>query len=390
MIVSKRMRARLRVMAGWRRLRRPGGTAVRHRDVFDRAMTIRPKRILLVRLDGLGDFLLTLPAFRHFRSSFPEASLELLVDPRNVELANRSGLFDVLHALPFFKEHEKRRLSDQELRFVLADLQLGSFDLVVDMREYGSTRRLAAVIDAKLRAGFRAPRKDQEIDLLLPNFDQSAPDRRLHMSSRLMSLAVSVTTAFGVRPAIDMDSNLPSGLRRPARSRPNGETLVCVNPFSGRLIKDWPIAHYAALIETLSRRPGARVAIFGDSPSDEKAKRQILAGIPGVTDLGADLPFDTVAAQLAEADLYIGNDSGTTHLAACLGVPTVAIMSGDVDPAVWRPLGESVVLLKGDVPCAPCELNSLAACPVGHLCMQTVLPEAVLAAVDELLGRRGR
>jgi ADP-heptose:LPS heptosyltransferase len=162
-----------------------------------------------------------------------------------------------------------------------------------------------------------------------------------------------------------------------------------VNPFSGRLIKDWPIDHYATLIDTLRRRTRTKVIMFGDSPAMQDTRRAALAGIPGVVDLGADLSLDFMIDQLVEADLYIGNDSGTTHLAAHLGVPTVAIMSGDVDPGVWRPLGASVVVLKSDVPCAPCELNSLALCPVSHLCMQTIPPEAVLAAADDLLGGGG-
>jgi len=389
MKVSKRLRATLRVLPQWWRVHRSGGTAVRHLDAHDAAAATRPERILLLRLDGLGDFLLSMPAFRQFRSSFPEASLELLIHPGNIDLALRTGLFDALHPFPFFELKERKEISEQEMLSALADLGLGTFDIVVDMRHYGSTRRLAAAIPAKLRAGFRARGKDEAISLLLPDFDTSPVGRRVHMASRLMSLAVAVTTAFGVRPGVGKNSDFLSGRQARNGSRPNGERLVYINPFSGRLIKDWPISHYATLIKALTRRTGTSVIIFGDSPAELGAKRLMLTSIPGVVDLGADLSFDFMINQLAAADLYIGNDSGTTHLAANLGVPTVAIMSGDVDPEVWRPLGAAVAILKSDVPCAPCGLNALALCPVGHLCMKTIVPEAVLAASDSLLEDSG-
>jgi hypothetical protein len=64
-------------------------------------------------------------------------------------------------------------------------------------------------------------------------------------------------------------------------------------------------------------------------------------------------------------------------------------MSGDVDAEVWRPLGSAVTALKSDVACAPCALSALRRCPVGHLCMETILPASVLAAAKGLLSEEG-
>lgn len=391
MHLLSRIRSLLSVVPQWRRIHRSAGTGIRHRDLHDVVSQIQPKRILLLRLDGLGDFLLSLRAFRHFRRCFPEAALEILVGPGNLELAGLTGLFDAVHSYPFFEQDQAgNRLNDKQLRNALADLKLGSFDIVVDMRHYGSTRRLAAAIDGRLRAGFRAPRKDEAFGLLMPDFDSLPKGRRAHASDRQMSLAAAVAEAFDKQPAPKRcdDFLAARGWRKKAGG--SGETVICINPFSGRPIKDWPITSFAAVAELLVRRPSTRICVLGDSPGATPGGRDMLTSLGGAVDLGAQLPVDSLIDRLAEADLYIGNDSGTTHLAAQLGVPTIAIMSGDVDIEVWRPIGPRTIVLRSDVACAPCNLNTLPRCPVGHVCMTTIMPATVLEAADELLSTGGQ
>lgn len=390
MALRNQLRSLWSVIPQWRRLHRSAGTGIRHRDLHDIASRIQPDRILLIRLDGLGDFILSLRAFRHFRRCFPEASLEILVGPRNLELARLTCLFDAVHSYPFFEQEQAgKRLNDEQLRKALAELELGAFDIVVDMRHYGSTRRLAASIDGRLRAGFRAVRKDEAFEMLLPDFDSLPKGRRVHTSNRQMSLAAAVADAFDRQPAHEGGDDVLAAREWRKRSGVPGEAVICINPFSGRPIKDWPIASFAAVAERLNGRPGTKVGILGDSPEPTPGERDRLISSAGAVDLGAQLPVDSLMDRLAEADLYIGNDSGTTHLAAQLGVPTIAIMSGDVDIEVWRPTGPRVIVLRSDVPCAPCNLNALTRCPVGHVCMTTILPETVLAAADELLNSDG-
>lgn len=391
MPLLNQIRTLLSVVPQWRRIHRSGGTGIRHRDLHVIASRIQPKRILLLRLDGLGDFLLSLRAFRHFRRCFPEASLEILVGPGNLELARLTCLFDAVHCYPFFEQEQAgKRLNDEQLRGAVAELKLGAFDIVVDMRHYGSTRRLTASIDGRLRAGFRAPRKDEAFELLLPDFDTLPKGRRVHTADRQMALAAAVAEAFDKQPAPEGGDGFLAARAWRKKAGVSNETVICINPFSGRPIKDWPIASFAALAERLNGRPSTSIRILGDSPERTPGGRDKLTSLAGAVDLGAQLPLDSLMNRLAEADLYIGNDSGTTHLAAQLGVPTIAIMSGDVDIEVWRPIGARVIVLRSDVPCAPCNLNALARCPVGHVCMTTILPETVLAAADELLNSSGQ
>ena len=76
----------------------------------------------------------------------------------------------------------------------------------------------------------------------------------------------------------------------------------------------------------------------------------------------ADAPLARVAGVLSRCRLYIGNDSGLTHLAAAVGEPEVLALFGPTDPRVWAPLGPRVRTLTGPCPQAPC-----AAGPHDHL-----------------------
>jgi heptosyltransferase-3 len=101
-------------------------------------------------------------------------------------------------------------------------------------------------------------------------------------------------------------------------------TRILVHPFSGSPVKDWPLDRWDAL----ASRVGAEFAIGRD--------RQ-----PLFEDLYQ------LACWLASAKLYVGNDSGITHLAAAVGTPVVALF-GPTDPGIWAPRGAQVVIIKKD------------------------------------------
>ena len=89
------------------------------------------------------------------------------------------------------------------------------------------------------------------------------------------------------------------------------------------------------------------------------------------------------AAVLARAALYVGNDSGMTHLAALLGVPTVALF-GATDPRVWSPRGRRVEIVAGTAPCSPCAEGKRRRCP-DNICLKSIPVEEVLARAKAML-----
>ena len=107
-----------------------------------------------------------------------------------------------------------------------------------------------------------------------------------------------------------------------------------------------------------------------------------LAKAQGQT-LLANRPLARVARVLCRCRLYMGNDSGMTHLAAAVGEPNVLALFGPTDPRVWAPLGPRLRTLRAPCPQAPCAVGRRITCPDPR-CMEELSPETVLAAAQAL------
>ena len=115
----------------------------------------------------------------------------------------------------------------------------------------------------------------------------------------------------------------------------------------------------------------------------ETALTAAVAG-PGGTDLGGRTSFAELAAVLAGADAVVVGNTGPAHLAAAVGTPVVSLFAPVVPAGRWAPYGVTCVLL-GDQD-APCRDTRATVCPVpGHLCLDSVTPQDVVAAVDKVV-----
>jgi ADP-heptose:LPS heptosyltransferase len=118
-----------------------------------------------------------------------------------------------------------------------------------------------------------------------------------------------------------------------------------VHPGSGSMAKRWPLENFATLIETLERQQWAR-AIIVTGYAEEDLEARLHALIPTAKPLvAANWPLLPTMALIGQATIFIGHDSGLTHLAAALGRPTVALF-GPTDPEIWEPRGEYVAVVQ--------------------------------------------
>jgi len=114
--------------------------------------------------------------------------------------------------------------------------------------------------------------------------------------------------------------------------------FLALHPGSGSPAKNWPAARFAELLRSLA--PARWLLVRG--PADD-AGADVLERVPGAC-VARDVPLRVLAALLARAGAYVGNDSGITHLAAAGGAPTIALF-GPTDPRIWAPVGPRVEVL---------------------------------------------
>jgi ADP-heptose:LPS heptosyltransferase len=125
---------------------------------------------------------------------------------------------------------------------------------------------------------------------------------------------------------------------------PSRQPIIVVHPGSGSVGKRWPIENFAALIETLERQLQVRTVIvtgYAEADVASRLRSLIHTAKPLIAE---NWPLLPTAALIGQATVFVGHDSGLTHLAAVLGCPTVAIF-GPTDPEIWGPRGEHVTVV---------------------------------------------
>jgi heptosyltransferase-3 len=280
----------------------------------------RPPRLTVVRAGGLGDTVLVLPALQTLRRLVPGAELNLVGSAWAERLRPLAALpfrvvrFDSPALTPLFGASPQ---GDPSGAFARADAVIlyvpGAQDALVR-----NVRRLC-----------RGPAITWPVD----------PPAGLHAAAHFAG-------AVAKRPEVRLpDLRVPAELRAWARGRLDelvgpGVRPPAVHPGSGGRRKCWPAERFAELIRGLGRR-----VVMLRGPADDAACDALSALAPAVELAGLEVA--QAGAVLAECGLYVGNDSGLTHLAAGLGVPTVAVF-GPTDPSVWRPLGRRVRVVRGE------------------------------------------
>ena len=158
-----------------------------------------------------------------------------------------------------------------------------------------------------------------------------------------------------------------------------GRAVLTLAPGSGAAEKNWSVDFFRTVAEWWRHATqGAAVVLTG--PVEEER-----GGFDTLSDCcksARDLNLAQVAALLARSDLYLGNDSGITHLAAAVGVRAVALF-GPSDALEWAPIGERVTVLTRNVECSPCEVSAMKSCS-HHKCLTTLYPADVIREIEKL------
>lgn len=286
-------------------------------------------QILILRPGAIGDTLLTFPALLALRRRFPAAEISVVGNAAPLRLAAKAGLIDQYDAFgaawmsDLFGDEPTPALRARLERFDLGIVWMHAADTAADL-----ARRLE-------RAG---------VTRALPLVAFPPAGSTLHLSDHLVT-TLGPLGVEGVRPEVRLAQLFPlaQGLGPPSSMEGPIPAPIILHPGAGGRHKRWAPERFAALADRFAAL-GYEVAITC-GPADEEAVGALRAATcrarPRIL---AGLDLAELAEILRQARLFVGNDSGITHLAALLDVPTVAIF-GPFDPAHWAPLGRHVAVV---------------------------------------------
>jgi ADP-heptose:LPS heptosyltransferase/GT2 family glycosyltransferase len=353
------------------------------------------QRILVVKLDHIGDFVTALPPIRRLKKIFPQARITVLAGPASRAFIDLEPCIDEFIPFAFFHARSQlgeRKLTKDDFAALAEQLRPYRFDLAVDLRKHVSTRDVLKHCGARFLAGFDYLGQFPYLDIALDwDGDRTLQRKRSHIVDDLMMLV----SAIGHATETDRVMMQPGPAALPLTGLPHDvqalfvKPVVAIHPGAGNVTKQWPEEHFSALIDLLIERNGVNIMLVGGPDEVEVAeslRKNVLhpdavASMAGKTSL-ADLP-----GLLKNCVLYIGNDSGPKHIAAAVGIPTVGIHSGVVDPVEWGPIGPSAVALRRNMTCSPCYLANAEDCPRMLACLRFFEPNMVYETAVMLLKR---
>jgi heptosyltransferase-3 len=303
-------------------------------------------RILFISSTRIGDAVLSTGLLDHLMRAHPEARFTIVCG-RVAE-----GVFRRMPRLERLISVEKRRYSLHWLE-IWSALAFTRWDLVVDLR----ASAIAWLLWTRARKIIQGGRR---------------PGHRLTHLAALLGVDP---------PPLPVIWTAPEDNARAATLLPEGRTWLVLGPTANWHRKVWPAERFAELALRLTASdgafPGAGIAILGGPGDQERSMATpVLTALPQALDLVGKLELPEVAAVLARAAMFIGNDSGLMHLAAAAGAPTIGLF-GPTPSDEYGPAGPkaSAVLADG---------------PPGRGAMEDLPVARVLEAARALIGQAAR
>jgi len=281
--------------------------AVVPRPLAKRAQEGAVVRFLIARLSSLGDVVCSLPAAVALKATYPDCETVWCVDARFAGVVQLCGAVDRVELVP---TKDKRG-------FVRG---LGEFDAAFDLQGLLKSALVVGHSKAKKKLGYHWQREGSWL------FSQRVmPEATsLHVTDQYVDVvrafgAEADRAEFGLKPD-------PEDVKTVRRLLPgDGEIVVC-NAGAGWATKRWPAANFAQLANSLHAQ-GVRACFIG-AESDRKAFEEVKdAGATHAFDLIGRTNVRELVALISTARAHVGGDTGSTHIAAALGVPAVGLYS---------------------------------------------------------------
>lgn len=336
------------------------------------------KNILVIRLDHIGDLICTLPALPVLKDRFPSAKITVLTGVEGPAILKENPFVDGLIIFRSNWFSRRKSFNPAELFSVLAKLRKIKFDIGYDFR--GDIRNILFMVLAGVpfRIGYgiaggrgllnRVGEYDEvlhQVELNMKLLTGETPDRQnlkpqIFIGSHEQEEAKQILNQAGIQTT---------------------DRVIAIHPEAGYPSKEWAEENIQTLILRLTADSHNKVIVLGLSKA-EKIARHFNCN-PQVISFAGKFLLRQMIALLSQCDVFIGNDSGPSHIAQALGIPSVIIASGTNEYDKWGIWRKPSEILKYNVPCAPCHSPS---CYVeGHPCMSHISVEQVYNSIQDML-----
>ncbi|MBN1796216.1 MAG: glycosyltransferase family 9 protein [Sedimentisphaerales bacterium] len=308
----------------------------------------RARRCLILQPGAIGDCLLTLPLAHFIKRNLKVGAVDLIARGEYAGFLPGRSCIDSIRTIDSVNMHKLFLACDSfevEQNDELIDLFAGFCYVVSFMGKADSDfeRNLIFTVNCS---------NSSEVILLeqIPSIFENEHISAGHIKNFILQSGLKTTAdncSFEGQLINVLHSDITAG-RDILKSFgiKDKNTLIIMHPGAGNIKKCWNLSNYICLAKTLQRQ--GKQAVFLLGPAElEKFSKARLDSISDTAVTLTQLSLTEVLQVISCADCFIGNDSGITHLAATLGIKTVALF-GHTNPKVYRPLGPDVTVIQNE------------------------------------------
>jgi lipopolysaccharide heptosyltransferase II len=326
----------------------------------DGAPSLKPFRLVVRSSNWLGDAVMSIPAVQAMKNGRPDCRVTIVCQSKLVplwkEVAEVNDIVSIQNQSVFSTARAIRAAGPFDAAVVFPNSLRSALEI-----------RLAGV---PLRVGYRGHSRSWLLNQIV---------RKRRNTGRIEHQA---TTYLRIAHELGADIIASRFVRREPRKAGTGRLNLALCPGAEYgPAKRWLPERFAAVAVGVSAEKSAKWMLFGTAA--DAAAGEIVATALGenvVNRIGKTSLADLIT-ELQSCRLLLTNDTGTMHLAAFLGIPTVALF-GSTEPLKTAPLGDGHVIVRHHVECSPCFLRE---CPIDFRCMKAVTVEEVTQAVLSIL-----
>lgn len=307
-------------------------------------MNADPQKILVIHFGQMGDVVLGLPAMLAIRKRFPSSEITLLIGRSSAAAAQPANIADEIIIVDRVKMRDGGKLSaiGDILRLAL-DIRRRRFDLVIDLHSLAETNILGLV--AGIPSRLYAKRENRSLNFLA-NYKPSSPpeNRSLHLASRYLE----ILQPLGIDPQpspfrYEPDEASVAEIERSLSDQIDlGQDFAAIFPGAGHPSRKWPIERFAEFASRLAGRNIAPLIVLG--PEESEHRDEIAAHFSDDVSIIEGLSIPQLIALLSRSTVFVGNDSGPSHIAACSGTPVVLIIDKRA-PDTYLPLTDRLAVV---------------------------------------------
>ena len=326
-----------------------------------------PSRILVRATNWIGDAVMSIPALEAIRNRFPDAHITILARP---------WVSDVYYNAPFCDAIEhytpKPGMKDWRAKLALArHLQAQRYDAAVILPNSFDSALICRLAGIPVRIGYSRDGRGILLTHPVPRPDQLTHERfyYLELLKRAGWLDAMPADGAPIRLNVNARGFTDLGL---------GDNVIGISPGAAfGTAKRWLPERFSETAAELARQWNSAVVIFGskdERPVADQVAEDLRARGTEVRNLAGQTTLREFIERIAACRFFLSNDNGAMHLAAAIGIPTLAIF-GSTDHRTTGPTGPATRIVREPVECSPCLKRE---CPIDHRCMTRVTVDRVI------------